>query len=66
MEALPFEADPPSSTLQDCVTGGNDVPYSVTNSNITLTFGGPATTHFRTQAILDVVRKASAGPIGKD
>jgi hypothetical protein len=62
----PFETDPPSSTLQVCVTGGDDVQYSVTNSNVTLTFGGPATTHFGTQAIHGVVRKASADPIGKD
>jgi hypothetical protein len=62
----PFETDPPSSTLQVCVLGGNDVPYSVTNSNITLVFGGPATTHFGTQAIHGVVRKTSADPDGKD
>jgi hypothetical protein len=61
----PFETDPPSSTLQVCVTGGNDVPYSVTNSNVTLTFGGPATTHFGAQAIHGVVRKASADSTGK-
>ncbi|HVN94092.1 MAG TPA: hypothetical protein VMT38_10370 [Terracidiphilus sp.] len=62
----PFETDPPSSTLQVCVTGGSDIQYSVTNSNITLTFGGPATTHFGTQAIHGVVRKASADPFGID
>jgi hypothetical protein len=56
----PFETDPPSSTLQVCVTGGNHVPYSVTNSNITLVFGGPATTHFGPQAIHGVVRIAPA------
>src|SRR5580698_6988095 len=38
----PFETDPPSSTLQVCVTGGDDGRYSIENSNITLTFGGPA------------------------
>jgi len=54
----PFETDPPSSTLQVCVTGGDAVPYSVQNSNITLVFGGPATTHFGTQAIHGVVRTA--------
>jgi len=53
----PFETDPPSSTLQVCVSGGNDVPYSVTNSNITLVFGGPAVMHFGSQAIHGVVRK---------
>ena len=53
----PFETDPPSSTLQVCVTGGNDVQYSLPNSNLTLAFGGPATTHFGTQAIHGVARK---------
>jgi hypothetical protein len=52
----PFETDPPSSTLQVCVTGGDEVPYSVPYSNITLVFGGPATTHFGPQAIHGVVR----------
>lgn len=61
----PFETDPPSSTLQVCVTGGDDIQYSLTNSNITLTFGGPATTHFGGQAIHGVVRKVSADPIGR-
>ncbi|HUA91560.1 MAG TPA: hypothetical protein VL991_03280 [Terracidiphilus sp.] len=61
----PFETDPPSSTLQVCVTGGNDVQYSLPNSNITLVFGGPATTHFGPQAIHGVVREPSAGPIGR-
>ncbi len=54
----PFETDPPSSTLQVCVTGGNDNRYSQPNSNITLVFGGPATTHFGPQAIHGVVRGA--------
>jgi hypothetical protein len=58
----PFETTPPTSTLQVCVTGGNEVPYS----NLTLVFGGPATNHFGTQAIHGVVRKASADSIGKD
>jgi hypothetical protein len=53
----PFETDPPSSTLQVCVTGGDDVRYSIENSNITLVFGGPAVTHFGPQAIHGVVRK---------
>jgi hypothetical protein len=60
----PFETDPPSSTLQVCITGGADVPYSVTNANLTLVFGGPATTHFGTQAIHGVVR--STRPVGED
>lgn len=59
-----FETNPPSSTLQVCITGGLDVPFSVTNSNITLAFVGPATSHFGTQAIHGVVRAASAGPFG--
>jgi len=54
----PFETDPPSSTLQVCVTGGKDVQYSLPNSNITLVFGGPATKHFGSQAIHGVVRGA--------
>ena len=53
----PFETAPPSSTLQVCVTGGSEVPYSIQNSNITLVFGGPATMHFGPQAIHGVVRK---------
>jgi hypothetical protein len=61
----PFETDPPSSTLQVCVTGGNDVRYSQPDSNITLVFGGPATTHFGPQAIHGVVRISSADPIGR-
>ena len=56
-QIAPFETDPPSSTLQVCVTGGNESLYTVTNSNITLVFGGPATTHFGPQAIHGVVRK---------
>jgi hypothetical protein len=53
----PFESGTPSSTLQVCITGGEDVEYSVMNSNISLVFGGPATMHFGTQAIHGVVRK---------
>jgi hypothetical protein len=54
----PFETTPPSSTLQVCVTGGTEIAYS----NVTLVFGGPPTTavsHFGTQAIHGVVRRAS-------
>jgi len=65
-QIAPFETDPPSSTLQVCVTGGDDVRYSMPNSNITLVFGGPATTHFGPQALHGVVRIASADPIGRD
>jgi hypothetical protein len=52
----PFETDPPSSTLQVCVTGGDVVKYSLPIANITLVFGGPATMHFGQQAIHGVVR----------
>ncbi|MBB5341255.1 hypothetical protein [Tunturiibacter gelidoferens] len=51
----PFESNPPSSTLQVCITGGSEVPYS----NLTMVFGGLATTHFGPQAIHGVVRKTS-------
>jgi hypothetical protein len=51
----PFETSPPSSSLQVCVTGASEVPYS----NVSLVFGGPATSHFGAQAIHGVVRKAS-------
>jgi hypothetical protein len=61
----PFETDPPSSTLQVCVTGGNDVRYSQPDSNITLMFGGLATTHFGPQAIHGVVRKPVDDSMGK-
>ena len=53
----PFETNPPSSTLQVCVTGGSVSKYSIENSNITLVFGGPATTHFGPQALHGVVRR---------
>jgi len=56
----PFETTPPTSTLQVCITGGSEVM----NSNVTLTFGGPATAHFGPQAIHGVVRKASGDSIG--
>ena len=50
----PFETtNPPQSTLQVCITGGSEVQFS----NMTMVFGGPATTHFGTQAIHGVVRK---------
>jgi hypothetical protein len=56
----PFETNPPSSTLQVCVTGGAVSKYSIENSNITLVFGGPATTHFGPQALHGVVRRPPA------
>ena len=62
-----FETDPPSSSLQVCVSGGNDIQFSLPNSNITLVFGGPAAAkHFGPQAIHGVVRTASADSSGKD
>jgi hypothetical protein len=58
----PFETTPPSTTLQVCVTGGNEVPYS----NMTMVFVGPATNHFGMQAIHGVVRKVSVEDGRKD
>jgi hypothetical protein len=54
----PFETNPPTSTLQVCITGGDDIQYSVMNSNISLVFDGPATSHFGSQPIHGVVRTA--------
>jgi hypothetical protein len=62
----PFEPTPPVTTLQVCITGGEEIPYSVQNSNVTLVFVGPATSHFGPQAIHGVVRNASAASIGKN
>jgi hypothetical protein len=59
----PFETTPPSSTLQVCVSGGDDIRYSLPDSNITLVFEGPATTHFGPQAIHGVVRNPSADSV---
>jgi hypothetical protein len=55
----PFETDPPSSTLQVCVTGATATQFSIENSNITLVFGGPAITHFGSQAIHGVVSRSA-------
>ena len=55
----PFETDPPSSTLQVCITGGTATQFSIENSNITLVFGGPALTHFGSGAIHGVVRRSA-------
>lgn len=61
-----FETDPPTSSLQVCVSGGNDIQFSIENSNITLVFGGPAADkHFGPQAIHGVVRIGPTEPIGK-
>lgn len=51
----PFsKGDTVLSTLQVCVNGGSDVPFS----NVTLVFGSPASGHFGSQAIRGVVRKS--------
>jgi len=42
------------STLQVCVNGGTDVPFS----NVTLVLGAPASGHFGSQAIHGVVRRS--------
>ena len=42
------------STLQVCVNGGTDVPYS----NVSLVFGAPASGHFGMSAIHGVVRES--------
>jgi hypothetical protein len=59
----PFDpTTPPVSTLQVCVTGGNEVPYS----NLTMVFGGPAATkHFGMQPIHGVVNKPVLDSVGK-
>jgi hypothetical protein len=61
-----FEPNPPQSTLQVCVSGGDNVQFSIPNSNMTLVFGGPAAAkHFGSQAIHGVVRIAPTEPFGK-
>jgi hypothetical protein len=62
-----FEPNPPQSTLQVCVSGGNEGLFTVTNSNLTLVFGGPAAAkHFGSQAIHGVVRIAPTESFGKE
>jgi len=51
----PFEAKG-ASTLQVCITGGSTVSYS----NLTMVYTGPATSHFGSQAIHGAVSKVSA------
>jgi hypothetical protein len=51
----PFESKG-ASTLQVCITGGSTVSFS----NLTLVYTGPATTHFGPQAIHGVVTLVSA------
>jgi hypothetical protein len=62
----PFETNPPSSTLQVCVSGGDVLQYSAQNTNITLVFAGPATAHFGPQAIHGVVRNPAVDSTAKD
>ncbi|MEO8373199.1 MAG: hypothetical protein ABI806_28700 [Candidatus Solibacter sp.] len=50
----PFESQG-ASTMQVCITGGSTVSFS----NITLVYKGPATGHFGTQAIHGVVSRVS-------
>jgi hypothetical protein len=61
----PFETNPPSSTLQVCITGGDGSPYSTINSNLTMVFGGPATKHFGPQPIHGVVHDPLGELIGR-
>ncbi|MGA7156187.1 MAG: hypothetical protein WBY53_05045 [Acidobacteriaceae bacterium] len=62
----PFETKPPSSTLQVCVTGVDNAPYSVAYANITLVFTGNASTHFGSQPIHGVVKLAAPDPDAND
>jgi hypothetical protein len=56
-QIAPFETNPPSSTLQVCVSGGNEGQFTVETSNMTMAFGGlAANKHFGSQAIHGVVR----------
>jgi hypothetical protein len=50
----PFESQG-SSKLQVCITGGSTVSFS----NLTLVYSGPATSHFGSQAIHGVVTRVS-------
>jgi hypothetical protein len=50
--STPFEPDPPTSTLQIDITGGNLVAFS----NITVTFGGAAVKHFGTNPFAGLVK----------
>jgi hypothetical protein len=50
------------STLQVCVNGGTDVPFS----NVTLVFGSPASSHFGAQPIHGVVRKSKSSDFDEE
>ena len=59
----PFsKGDTVLSTLQVCVNGGSDVPFS----NVTLVFGAPASGHFGAQAIHGVVRESRSHDFDDD
>lgn len=51
----PFDPTGQLSTLQVCIMGGSTVSYS----NVTLVYKGPATTHFGPQPIHGVIRHVS-------
>jgi hypothetical protein len=62
-QLAPFETNPPSSTLQVCVSGGPEGQFTVESSNMTMVFGGlAANKHFGAQAIHGVVRITPTGP----
>jgi hypothetical protein len=64
-QIAPFETNPPSSTLQVCISGGPQGQFTVENSNMTMMFGGlAANKHFGPQAIHGVVRIAPTEPFG--
>jgi hypothetical protein len=64
-QIAPFETNPPSSTLQVCISGGPQGQFTVENSNMTMMFGGlAANKHFGSQAIHGVVRIAPTEPFG--
>jgi len=59
-QPAPFDNTvPPQSQLTVCVTGVRGEAGTVTYSNITLTFGAPASSHFGSQAVHGVVNYAN-------
>lgn len=60
--AAPFDTTPPTSTLQVCILGASEVPFS----NLTMAFGGPAAIkHFGSQPIHGVVDKPVLDAVDK-
>jgi|SRR5215469_5688744 len=55
----PSSSTPVPSQLQVCIDGGTASGTVVAYSNVTLVFGTPASTHFGSQAIHGVTRKAN-------